>query len=99
MLPKLNFIDPTLPSSVARRLELMLYAEPLSHGLYIIGLGVVAIAVCLRTSDFGLAAGSASLFVLSILRVAIVRKYKSAPAYLPVLLAFGIVFASMLAFL
>jgi GGDEF domain-containing protein len=99
MLPKLRFIDPTLPNSVAQRLELMLYTEPVSHAVYVIGLGVVAIAVWLRTGDVPLTSVAIALFLLSMLRIGFVKLYRSAPLYLPVLLAFGIVFASLLAFL
>jgi diguanylate cyclase (GGDEF)-like protein len=99
MLSKLRFIDPTLPNSVAQRLELMLYTEPVSHAVYVIGLGVVAIAVWLRTGEVPLTSVAIALFLLSMLRIGFVKLYRSAPFYLPVLLGFGIVFASLLDFL
>jgi diguanylate cyclase (GGDEF)-like protein len=73
----------------------MLHAEQLSHVIYAVGLGAMAAAIWLRTGDVGVTSVAAALFILSILRIGYVRLYASSPSFLPVLLAQGVVFASL----
>jgi diguanylate cyclase (GGDEF)-like protein len=96
MVADINFIDPRLPKNVARRLELMLYTEPVSVGAYVIGLAVVALAVWLRTGDLAMTSAAVAACLLSIFRIGFGKLFKSSPSYMPGLLLFGIVFASVI---
>lgn len=96
MLPKLRLIDPRLPDRVARRLESMLYAAPLSTVAYVLGLMVMPIALWLRTGDPVISSLSIAILLLIMLRVGFVKLCRSTPAYLPTLLAFGLVYSALL---
>lgn len=94
MVADINFIDPRLPKSVARRLELMLYTEPVSVAAYVIGLAVTSLAIWLRTGDAAMTSAAVAAFLLSIFRIGFGKLFKYTPLYMPGLLLFGIVFAS-----
>ncbi|WP_313753864.1 GGDEF domain-containing protein [Bradyrhizobium sp. WYCCWR 12699] len=97
MLPRIKFIDPTLPNSVALRLESMLYAAPLSTVAYALGLVVMSIAMWLRTGDIAMTSCAVAAVSLCALRVALVKLYRATSVYLATLLAFGIVYSALLA--
>lgn len=97
MLPRIEFIDSNLPNRVARGLELMLYAAPFSTAAYASGLMVMSIALWLQTGDVVMTSCAVAAISLIAFRVVFVKLYRSAPAYLPTLLAFGVVYSALLA--
>jgi diguanylate cyclase (GGDEF)-like protein len=97
MLRQIKFIDPNLPNSVARRLESMLYAAPFSTVAYVFGLMVMSIALWLHTGDLVMTLCAVAAISLIAFRVGFVKLYRSTPAYLPTLLAFGVVYSALLA--
>ncbi|MEH2513496.1 diguanylate cyclase (GGDEF)-like protein [Nitrobacteraceae bacterium AZCC 1564] len=96
MLPKIQFIDPALPHSVARSLQSTLVAERFLV-TYLLALTVISTALWLKTGDVVITSLAMSNVVLIALRIGFSKLCSSTSAYLPILLAIGVVAAAQIA--